>query len=233
MLALDNAGVTKLFTRIFIIFQQKSTGKPKLPDIGGVVLCGGSSSRMQRPKALLPFGESTSLQLVVDAVRAVASHVVVVAAPHQTLPELPQDVEILRDSREGLGPLAGIALGLSHLEQTTEAAYVTGCDVPLLRPNFIQHLAHQLGNHDIVMASEVQYLHPLAAVYRTGLGKRAWELIEANRMRPVFLREGVSTIDVTTGELRQVDPQLESLQNMNAPADYEKLLAIWQSRQCE
>lgn len=233
MLALDNAAVTKLFTRIFIIFQQKSTGKPKLPDIGGVVLCGGRSSRMQSPKALLPFGERTSLQLVVDAVRAVVSPLVVVAAPDQSLPELPPDVEILRDPREGLGPLAGIALGLSHLEQVTEVAYVTGCDVPLLRPDFIRYLASRLGDHDIVMAREERYLHPLAAVYRTRLGKRAWELIESDRMRPVFLREDVSTVDVTTDELRQVDPQLESLQNMNTPADYEKLLAIWQSRYSE
>ena len=31
-------------------------------DVGGIVLCGGQSSRMGRPKAWLPFGNETMLE---------------------------------------------------------------------------------------------------------------------------------------------------------------------------
>ena len=50
---------------------------------GAVVLCGGESRRMGRPKAWLPFGPERLLQRVVRLVGTVAHPVVVVAAPSQ------------------------------------------------------------------------------------------------------------------------------------------------------
>ena len=47
---------------------------------GGIVLCGGKSERMGRPKLLLPFGDETMLARVVRIVGQVVSPVVVVAA---------------------------------------------------------------------------------------------------------------------------------------------------------
>ncbi|MEE9293019.1 MAG: NTP transferase domain-containing protein, partial [Acidobacteriota bacterium] len=45
-------------------------GKPlSAADFGGVILAGGRSTRMGRPKAWLPFGGRTMLQAVVEAVR--------------------------------------------------------------------------------------------------------------------------------------------------------------------
>src|SRR3982750_1451674 len=60
--------------------------------IGGVILCGGKSSRMGYPKALLPFGPELMLQRMVRLLGEVVSPIVVVAAPEQELPELPPDV---------------------------------------------------------------------------------------------------------------------------------------------
>ena len=59
---------------------------------GGIVLCGGRSTRMGVPKATLPFGPETMLQRVVRLLGAVVSPIVVVAAREQSLPELPDDV---------------------------------------------------------------------------------------------------------------------------------------------
>ena len=64
---------------------------------GGVVLCGGRSSRMGRPKAWLPFGGEVLLQRVVRVVGEAVAPVVVVAAPGQDVPSLPPEVEIVRD----------------------------------------------------------------------------------------------------------------------------------------
>ena len=55
---------------------------------GGIVLCGGRSERMGRPKVMLPFGPETMLQRVVRLVGAVGGPVVAVAAAGQELPEL-------------------------------------------------------------------------------------------------------------------------------------------------
>lgn len=75
--------------------------------IAAVILCGGESRRMGRPKAWLPFGPEVMLQRVVRLVGAVAAPIVVVAAPGQDLPTLPAEVSIVRDEISGRGPSAG------------------------------------------------------------------------------------------------------------------------------
>ncbi|MEP6961580.1 MAG: NTP transferase domain-containing protein, partial [Acidobacteriota bacterium] len=79
----------------------------------GVVLCGGKSTRMGSPKALLPFGPETMLQRVVRLLGSVVSPIVAVAARDQVLPELSEDIRVTRDEREQKGPLEGIRAGLS------------------------------------------------------------------------------------------------------------------------
>src|SRR5437762_3277922 len=105
--------------------------------IAGIVLCGGKSSRMGRPKAWLPFGHALMLQRVVRVLGEVVSPVVVVAAPGQDVPPLPESVAVVRDEVEGRGPLAGFAAGLAALKDTADAAYLSACDVPFLTPAFV------------------------------------------------------------------------------------------------
>src|SRR5262245_66621206 len=99
----------------------------------GIVLAGGRSSRMGTPKAALEWHGSTLLRRVTGIVaRGVDGPVVVVRAPGQELPPLPERVTVVEDAREGRGPLMGIAAGLAALE--ADAAFVSSTDVPLLHP---------------------------------------------------------------------------------------------------
>jgi molybdopterin-guanine dinucleotide biosynthesis protein A len=116
--------------------------------VGGIVLCGGRSSRMGRPKAWLPFGVELMLQRVVRVVRAAADPVVVVAAPGQDVPPLPPEVEVVRDEVEGKGPLGGLAAGLAALDGKADAAYLSSCDVPFLKPEFVERVVSFLGSGD-------------------------------------------------------------------------------------
>src|SRR5579871_383742 len=96
--------------------------------VGGVVLCGGQSSRMGRPKVWLPFGEELMLPRVVRLLREVVAPIVVVAAPGQDLPPLPRDVEIGRDTQRGRGPLQGLVAGLEALRDRVDFVYLSSCD---------------------------------------------------------------------------------------------------------
>lgn len=188
--------------------------------VGGIVLCGGRSSRMGRPKLSLPFGDEVLLQRVVRLLREVVSPVVVVAAAGQEVPPLPPEVRLRRDDEEGRGPLAGLAVGLEALVGEVEAAYLTACDVPLLRPEFVRAVIEQLGDGDLAMPRDPQHHYPLAAVYRTSLAPRVRELLCANRLRPVFLLEGTQAHLFDVELLRSVDPELNSLRNLNTPQEY-------------
>ncbi|HXT58873.1 MAG TPA: molybdenum cofactor guanylyltransferase [Pirellulales bacterium] len=191
---------------------------------GGIVLCGGKSSRMGTPKALLPFGPERMLQRVVRLLGEAVRPIVVVAAADQELPELPPEVVVSRDRREYRGPLEGLAGGLAALGESCEAAYATACDVPFLRPEFVRRMIELLGDHEIAIPLADGFHHPLAAVYRTRVRPQIDRLLAADRLRPVFLYELVRTREISAEELLDVDPELKTLRNLNRPEDYRAAL---------
>src|SRR5947199_10820375 len=97
--------------------------KSKAARVAGLVLAGGQSTRMGRPKATLPFGPELMLQRVVRLLGSVVQPIVVVAAPGQQLPPLPADIIVVRDEREQRGPLEGLAAGLAAISPHVGAAY--------------------------------------------------------------------------------------------------------------
>src|SRR6185503_11812403 len=64
-------------------------------DATAVILTGGKSSRMGRPKALLPFDGEPLIAHVVGSLKKLFTEAIVVAAPDQELPNLP--VVLVRD----------------------------------------------------------------------------------------------------------------------------------------
>ncbi|MDX1948832.1 MAG: molybdenum cofactor guanylyltransferase [Pirellulaceae bacterium] len=193
--------------------------------VGGIVLCGGRSSRMGRPKLALPFGPELMLQRVVRLLAQVVSPIVVVAAPEQELPPLSGEVLIARDELEGRGPLQGLLAGLSAIAPLADAAYATSCDVPLLVPGFVRHMLSRLDENEIAVPVEGEFHHPLAAIYRPRVAGHIAELLAVKQLRPVYLYDRARTCRVPVDELRQVDPDLATLRNLNRPADYLAALA--------
>src|SRR6185369_13214019 len=192
---------------------------------GAIVLCGGRSTRMGSPKALLPFGAETMLQRVVRLLATVVSPIVVVAAPEQSLPALPAEVIVTRDEQEGRGPLEGLRAGLKALPATVAIAYVTSCDVPLLVPGFVRHMIDLLTDHEIAVMEIEGFPHPLSAVYRRTTLPHVEALLAHDRLRPVFLFDTVRTRRVRPEEMTVVDPQLRTLRNLNTRADYLEALS--------
>jgi molybdenum cofactor guanylyltransferase len=195
----------------------------------GIILAGGRSSRMGTPKAALEWHGSTLLRRVVGVVgRSLDGPVVVVRAPEQELPELPDGVEVVEDAREGRGPLQGLAAGLAAVRERAHAAYASSTDVPLLHPRFIRQVLAALDDDvDVVLPEVGGFRHPLAAVYRTELVDVVERLIAEDRMRPAFLFEAcrVRRLDadalLADPALAALDPDLDSVLNLNEPADYE------------
>jgi molybdopterin-guanine dinucleotide biosynthesis protein A len=192
---------------------------------GAIVLCGGLSRRMGRPKAWLPFGPEVMLQRVVRLLGEVAGPIVVVAAPGQEVPELPGSVAIVRDFVSDRGPLQGLAAGLAALPEEVELAYATATDVPFLRPAWVTRLVELIGDHDLAIPEIGGYLHPLAALYRRRTVLPAVEgLLAGGRLRPVFLLEVLRALQVDSPTMGLVDPDLDTLRNLNTPEEYDRAL---------
>ncbi|MFO1004559.1 MAG: molybdenum cofactor guanylyltransferase [Planctomycetaceae bacterium] len=217
--------------------------------VGAVVLCGGRSSRMGTSKALLPVGREVMLQRVCRVLAPLVQTITVVAAEGQELPDLSNKwlsttakratscitrelltndepfIRVVRDPVEYRGPLAGLAAGLADLTGEVDCVYASACDAPLLRPEFVSAMIDSLGDAEIAVPFDRQFHHPLAAVYRVAVLPKIEELLAADRLRPVFLFEKCLTREVSTEELRRVDPTLDSLCNTNTPEEYAQVLA--------
>jgi molybdenum cofactor guanylyltransferase len=115
--------------------------------------------------------------------------------------------------------------GLKALPDDIETAYVTSCDVPLLVPAFVQRMVDLLGDHDIAVVEIDGFPHPLSAVYRRRTLPHVEALLDADRLRPVFLFDAVRTRRVHPDELSSVDPQLSTLRNVNTREDYREALS--------
>jgi molybdopterin-guanine dinucleotide biosynthesis protein A len=196
----------------------------------GVVLAGGRSSRMGSPKSDLEWHGSTLLRRTTAVVhRAVEGPVLVVRAAGQVLPELGSYVDVHDDTRDGRGPLEGIAVALAAAADRAEVAFICSTDMPFLHVAFIRAVLGALTDDvDIALPVARGHRQPLAAAYRTSLAPLADKLVAADRLRPAFLFDEcrLRTVDdaalLADPQVAALDPELDSVVNINEPADYER-----------
>jgi molybdopterin-guanine dinucleotide biosynthesis protein A len=227
----------------------------------GIVLAGGGSTRLASVaatgggKALLTVQGKTFLEHVVGSVAAETDRTIVVAAAGQILPAL-DGVQIVRDSTPGAGPLAGIRDGLraavavgygedgEHAERAEHAchaghaaappawlAFVTSCDVPLLRREVVRLLIDVAAASDavwtipivhghgqvLVSVMRVEALPQIEAWLATGRRDLRGLCVEMARNDPRSVRE------VTEEACKAVDPTLESFDDIDTPGDFQQL----------
>ena len=145
--------------------------------INGVVLVGGASRRMGRPKQLVVHRGVTLSERAVEAISGHVEKIVLaglglVPRPLESLPRLP-------DSPGVVGPLAGL---LSVMRWAPDATWVVAaCDMPRVKPEAVAWLIEQ--RRPGVWAVMPRLLHgrvePLLAVYEP----QARPLLEAHAAR--------------------------------------------------
>jgi molybdenum cofactor guanylyltransferase len=185
---------------------------------------------MGTPKAALEWHGSTLLRRTVGIMaRATGGPVVVVRAAGQDLPELPEGILVADDPREGKGPLQGIAAGLAALGGRAEVAFVGSTDMPFLHPAFIRRVlgaAVESKGTDVALPVARGYRQPLAAAYRVSLAGTAERLVKEDRLRSAFLFAECRVETLDDAELKRdpvlaaLDPDLDSVLNVNTPGDY-------------
>jgi molybdopterin-guanine dinucleotide biosynthesis protein A/molybdopterin converting factor small subunit len=194
-----------------------------MTDATAIVLAGGKSSRMGKPKALLPFDNQPLIVHVVATLRRLFAEVVVVAAPGQELPAMP--VTLVRDEVAHQGPVGGIYYGLTAA--AGEISFVTSCDSAFLNARLIAHLVSRMPQHDVVVPHWEGRFQPLHAAYRRSVLPLLEEQLTRAELRPIYLFEKVRTLRVDEDEIRRFDPDGSSFFNMNTPEDYAEALKRW------
>jgi molybdenum cofactor guanylyltransferase len=111
---------------------------------------------------------------------------------------------------------------------------VCAVDLPLLHPAFLRRVVRELRADaalDVALPVALGHPQPLAAAYRTALAPAVAELVEAGSLRPGTLFDGARVLRLDEAALLSdpvlaaVDPRLDSLHNVNTPADYREARA--------
>ena len=190
-----------------------------------IILCGGASRRMRSPKAWLKFGDETLLQRVIRLVQGATDPVVVVSAPDQSLPPLPRGILLAHDAKPNRGPLEGLLAGLMALPEQVEFVFVTSTDAPFLNPAWISRLIELVEGYDCAIPRSDGFMHPLSALYRREPTLAAVrELLRSDRLRLLELAALLKSKVVDGEMMRDIDPDLQTLRNLNTPEDYEHAL---------
>jgi molybdopterin-guanine dinucleotide biosynthesis protein A len=200
---------------------------------GAVVLAGGRSSRMGRPKALLDWHGVTAVEHAVEVVRSGTGDgpVCVVRAPGQELPAL--GAIVVDDPVAQPGPLAALHEGLVALTGHCDWAFACGIDTPLLVPAFVGAVlrAAREGDDAVVPVLDGRS-QPLLAAYRVDIAPRLRDLLGGGALglrdvpRACTVRHVSEQELLADGDLAAADPLLRSAANANTPDEWEALRAV-------
>ena len=198
----------------------------RAPAFCGIILAAGDSSRMGRPKALLPWRCGTFLSGAIQLLNNCTDLVIVVSGT--LAPELQPVVDanaayLVRNPDPGRGQFSSLQIGLQAvLDRGRDAAIVTLIDRPPARPETVSHLQRQfltLAEQDFwAVVPEVDGLHGhpivvgremIAAFLDAPHGSTARDIMHANQSR-------IAYVPVT-------DPFVTL--NIDTPQDYERLVA--------
>jgi molybdenum cofactor cytidylyltransferase len=196
--------------------------KMTTPTIGIIILAAGASTRMGKPKQLLPYQGRSLLRHITEV--AIASKnqpiIVVLGANAEIIkPEICQlPVQIVQNLQWGSGMSSSIRTGIetvNALGQNVEAVVITLCDQPFVSPEVINQLvkAYRLTPKAIVASEYADTLGVPALFHHTFFSKLA------------NLKQGEGAKQIIKKYINQVTsvPFLQGKIDIDTPDDYEQL----------
>jgi molybdopterin-guanine dinucleotide biosynthesis protein A len=195
-----------------------STGPAPAAPVG-VVLAGGSSSRMGHDKALLAAGGESLPALAARRLAKVCAEVAVADRGRGLLPGPPS----LSDG-PGRGPAAGILGGAEAYPG--RRLLVLACDLPWVPEKLLAALS-RLDGCDCVFPRWREGLEPLCALYGpaalAAIGRRAARGLFA--LHRLAEEEGLAVRILEGDDLARFGDPEEIFLNLNTPGDWERYLA--------
>lgn len=180
-----------------------------------LVLAGGDSRRMGRPKPWIEVGDTVLLRYIVDRLGGAFSEVIVAfAEPEQIEQHVPY--RLVFDRKASAGPLAGLEAGLIAARQ--DVVFAVACDMPYVTRSTAELAVVAARGSDAAIPRHDGLFEPVCGAYRkTALPVIVGALDAGN----YTAHDAVADLDVTW--LEGIDPA--ELESLNTPADLERFNA--------
>ena len=199
-------------------------------NVTGIILSGGTSSRMGENKALLPLGKKKVIEHIADLMRSILADVILITnSPYEyEFLDLPMFEDIFKVG----GPLAGIHSGLENSK--TEENFILSCDMPLMRADIIKSIIEFKTKKPITVCISGGFIQHLAGRYSKSISQTAGNLLrqeeenvklknEKHRAKVYSLLNDVGFETIKAEELQGYHPNIFC--NMNNKEDYQKILS--------
>jgi molybdopterin-guanine dinucleotide biosynthesis protein A len=188
--------------------------------VTALILCGGRSKRMGRPKAFLPFAGTTIIEHLLGVTKLVFDETFLVSNEPEMFNHL--EVDVVKDILPYRGPLGGILSGL--LVARNEHVFILACDMPLVNRRLMRCLSAQRHDSDVVVLSHAEGIEPLLGVYSKTCIKPLEESLFAGNLK---VHEFLTSLNAKVYEYKETQSDSGELPiyfNVNTPQDYSEVL---------
>lgn len=193
-----------------------------------LILTGGNSSRFGQKKAFIEFKGKSFIEHIIARTGPLHTELVISCRNgKERLKELFPDAIVVEDGSDMRSPMTGLYSALPHIR--SEYVTILPCDVPLIRKEVIQMLIERALGHDAAVPVWPNgYLEPLTAVYATGSLLQAVKVSWKEGLMRISNAIGMlqDVVFISTEEIKELDPDLQSFININSPADLTALELI-------
>jgi molybdopterin-guanine dinucleotide biosynthesis protein A len=196
-------------------------------EYSAVILAGGKSSRMGRPKADLPFGGASMLDYVISALMLTFDEIVVAVAQPRRYAWESYSTRSIVDDQPHRGPVHALEQALREIRFSR--AFVCSCDVPLVDADLARKLCEMLGEDEDALIPEVDgKLQMLHGVYRKRCAMVLAKMRAAgeNRLHRIVDFAKVRIVPEERIRALDPDPELLSFFNVNTLEDYQRVLKL-------
>ena len=198
-----------------------------MPDlmIVGIVLAAGASSRMGRPKALLPLGEDTFLSRVCRTLaEGGVDDLVVIAGPEAADVERELDragvcARVVENARRDQGQLTSLQAGLAVADRPgVDGVLVHLVDVPLVAPGTVRAVVEAFGRTRApIVRPSVGGRHGHPVVFGRSIFDELRAADPAVGAKAVVRAHAADALDVAVDDAG-------ACQDIDTPEDYRRLI---------
>jgi molybdenum cofactor cytidylyltransferase len=214
--------VRKLLNPPWSPFGKGGNDTPLLINVSAIILSAGESQRMGTLKPLLPFGEKTVIETVLDNFLKVNLYEIIVVLGYQADRIIEfinrYSVKTVTNEKYKDGMLSSIQKGIEATDEKTEAYMIALVDQPFISPFLIEALLEKYENNGIIIPS-----------YN---GKRGHPIII-----PAKYRDEIFGLDTNIGlrqliqnhedEIIYVDVAFDDvIRDMDFPEDYKREIGL-------
>ncbi len=195
---------------------------------GAIILAGGDSKRLGRPKALLEFGDQTLIEMIIAQLSGCFEELTLITDRPELYQGLPVKItgDILKQKEKS--PLRGIHAGLSFSDRPWQ--FVVACDMPFLNLDFIRHMAAYAPDYDAVVPRVGDYYQPLHAFYSRSCIAIIEKQVKAGKNKVIDFYRHLHVKYIGEEEINRFNKQQELFLNINTWEDYQKALDLMSER---